>query len=148
MLRKAESLHGGDGFLIDSNVLLDIATRDPKWYGWSARAVAKAARSGLLHLNPLIYAEVSVGFDDAYELDALLPAALLKRSTLPYGAAFLAGKAFLAHRRRGGQRRSPLPDFYIGAHAVVQNLTLVTRERSRYATYFPTLQLLTPDSVE
>ena len=92
MLQKAESLRYGDEFLIDSNVLLDIAMRDPRCYGWSALAMAKVARSSPLHLNPLIYAEVSVGFDDADDLDALLPAALLKRSTLPYGAAFLAGK--------------------------------------------------------
>ncbi len=110
--------------------------------------MSSAARGGPLYLNPLIYAEVSERFDDISELDRLLPPALLKRSTLPYSAAFLAGKAFMAYRRRGGRRRSPQPDFYIGAHAVVANLTLVTRDRARYSTYFPTVQLLTPDSVD
>ncbi|MES2092581.1 MAG: type II toxin-antitoxin system VapC family toxin [Actinomycetota bacterium] len=142
------SARATDGFLIDSNVLLDIATRDPDWYEWSGTAMSSAARGGPLYLNPLIYAEVSERFDDISELDRLLPPALLKRSTLPYSAAFLAGKAFMAYRRRGGRRRSPQPDFYIGAHAVVANLTLVTRDRARYSTYFPTVQLLTPDSVD
>lgn len=133
------------GSLIDSNVLLDIITRDPRWFDWSVSALTSAAREGPIFLNPLVYAEVSVKFDDMSTLDEVLPASLLKRSPLPYPAAFLTGKAFLAYRRRGGQQRSPMPDFYIGAHAVVDNLTLVTRDASRYATYFPTLNLVSPD---
>jgi predicted nucleic acid-binding protein len=103
-------------------------------------------RNGTVSINPLIYAEVSTSFSDIRSLDAALPETLVRRIILPYGAAFLAARAFLAYRRRGGDRRSPLPDFYIGAHAVVQNLTLITRDARRYRTYFPTLSLISPDS--
>jgi predicted nucleic acid-binding protein len=134
------------GTLLDSNVLLDIVTRDQEWFEWSATRLIEAMRSGPVSINPLIYAEVSTTFDDIRSLDAALPETLVRRTALPYGAAFLAAKAFAVYRRKGGERRSPLPDFYIGAHAVVQNLTLVTRDSRRYRTYFPTLSLVSPDS--
>ncbi|HEY5319965.1 MAG TPA: type II toxin-antitoxin system VapC family toxin [Galbitalea sp.] len=134
------------GYLLDSNVLLDIVTRDRVWFEWSAARVSEAMRNGTVSINPLIYAEVSASFSDIRSLDAALPETLVRRSILPYGAAFLAARAFLVYRRRGGERRSPLPDFYIGAHAVVQNLTLITRDARRYRTYFPTLSLISPDS--
>jgi predicted nucleic acid-binding protein len=134
------------GTLLDSNVLLDIVTRDQEWFEWSAARLIEAMRSGPVSINPLIYAEVSTTFDDIRSLDAALPETLVRRTALPYGAAFLAAKAFAVYRRKGGERRSPLPDFYIGAHAVVQNLTLVTRDSRRYRTYFPTLSLVSPDS--
>lgn len=132
------------GHLIDSNVLLDIATEDPVWFDWSSSMLADAARRSPLFINPLIYSEVSTRFTDIGELDRLLPPRVLRRAALPYAAGFLAGKAFESYRRRGGQRRSPLPDFYIGAHAVVSGLTLLTRDSRRYSTYFPTIRLLTP----
>ena len=130
--------------LVDSNVILDVATEDPRWMGWSEDALARAADDSLLVINPLIYAEVSIGFDSAEELDELLPEALFRRDPLPFDAAFLAGKAFLAYRRRGGGKGRPLPDFYIGAHAAVAGLRLLTRDPKRYRTYFPTIDIIAP----
>jgi predicted nucleic acid-binding protein len=131
--------------LVDSNVLLDIATNDPHWCGWSERALAECAGHAELVINPIIYAEVSIGFTTIEALDAALPAALYRREALPWEAAFLAGKCFLAYRRRGGRRRSTLPDFFIGAHAAVTRMGLLTRDAGRYRTYFPTVKLITPD---
>jgi predicted nucleic acid-binding protein len=133
------------GVLIDANVILDVATDDPQWSDWSTSMLARCADSGVLIINPIIYAEVSVGFDRIEELDEALPADAFRRDPLPWEAAFLAGKCFLAYRRRGGTRRSPLPDFYIGAHAAVKGLPLLTRDPKRYRTYFPHLTLLAPE---
>ena len=130
--------------LVDSNVILDVATEDPVWMAWSSEALARAADESVLVVNPLIYAEVSVGFDSIEELDDLLPDTLFRRDPLPFEAAFLAGKAFLAYRRRGGGKGKPLPDFYIGAHAAVAGLRLLTRDARRYRTYFPTIEILAP----
>jgi len=132
-------------YLIDSNVLLDVLTEDPRWFGWSSARVEECADRGLLVLNPIIYAEVSIGFDRIEDLDACLPRDSFRRDPLPWPAAFLAGKAFLLYRRRGGSRTAPLPDFYIGAHAAVSGFTLVTRDPRRYRTYFPKLNLICPD---
>lgn len=129
--------------LVDANVLLDILIPDPQWEEWSSVALAEAAESSLLAINPIIFAEVSVGFDRIEDLEAALPEEFL-REALPWDAAFLAGKAFLAYRRRGGARASPLPDFYIGAHAAVRGYTLLTRDAGRYRTYFPSLSLISP----
>jgi predicted nucleic acid-binding protein len=134
------------GYLIDSNILLDVATEDPQWYEWSSSALTTAARTAPLMINPLIYAEVSMNYDTVEELDEVLPERLFRRLPLPYPAGFVAGRAFLSYRSRGGQRRSPLPDFYIGAHAAVDRLTLVTRDARRYRTYFPTVELIAPKS--
>lgn len=130
--------------LVDSNVLLDIATDDPRWADWSSRAVEAAAHSARLVINPVIYAEVSVGFDRIEDLDQSLPASIYRREPLPFDAAFLAGKAFLVYQRRGGQKWTPLPDFYIGAHAAIAGYRLLTRDAKRYRTYFPTLELICP----
>jgi predicted nucleic acid-binding protein len=130
--------------LVDSNVLLDIATEDAKWYEWSARALGRAADDGPLVINTIIYAEVSIGFAAIEELDDALPPDVFAREQLPYEAGFLAGKAFAAYRRRGGARSVPLPDFYIGAHAAISSHRVLTRDARRYRTYFPTVRLLTP----
>ena len=130
--------------LVDSNVLLDVLTDDPRWGAWASDALADQADRDMLAINPLIYAEVSAGFARIEELDAALPAQTFHRLALPWEAAFLAGKCFLAYRRRGGVRSSPLPDFYIGAHASVSRMTLLTRDAPRYRTYFPTLKLVAP----
>lgn len=130
--------------LVDSNVLLDVATLDPQWSDWSTAALERAADTAVLVINPLVYAEVSIGFERIEELEQALPAALFRRDVLPYEAAFLAGKAFLDYRRRGGRRSSPLPDFYIGAHAAIAGFRLLTRDASRYRTYFPTVRLIAP----
>ncbi|MGH3679765.1 MAG: type II toxin-antitoxin system VapC family toxin [Natronosporangium sp.] len=130
--------------LVDSNVLLDIATEDPGWGAWSADALEQAADEGLLAINPLIYAEVSIGFTTIEDLDEALPAETYVRVPLPYEAAFLAGNAFLADRRRKGAKTAPLPDFYIGAHAAIGGYRLLTRDDEPYRTYFPTVPLLAP----
>jgi predicted nucleic acid-binding protein len=129
-------------------VILDVVTDDPLWGEWSSLMLARCAESGMLVINPIIYAEVSVGFDRIEELDAVLPADSFRRDPLPWEAAFLAGKCFLTYRRKGGARRSPLPDFYIGSHAAVTGLPLLTRDARRYRTYFPQLILLAPDEEE
>jgi predicted nucleic acid-binding protein len=130
--------------LVDSNVLLDVATNDPKWAEWSSQALARAADQSVLVINPIVFAEVSVGFDRVEDLEQALPPEIYRRDPLPYEAAFLAGRSFLAYRRRGGRRITPLPDFYIGAHAAVAGHRLLTRDGRRYRTYFPRLMLIAP----
>ncbi len=130
--------------LVDSNVLLDVLTDDPHWSRWSSAALTDGAERDVLTINPIIYAEVSVGFVRIEELNAALPAQTFHRVALPWEAAFLAGKCFLTYRTRGGARAAPLPDFYIGAHASVSGMTLLTRDASRYRTYFPKLRLIAP----
>ena len=130
--------------LVDSNVLLDVATDDPKWGPAAAAALEEAAEAAVLVINPIVYAEVSVGFETIEALEEAIPADAYRRDALPYEAAFLAGKCFLDYRRRGGQRRSTLPDFYIGAHAAVAGYRLLTRDPRRFRTYFPRLELITP----
>jgi len=132
------------GVLVDSNVLLDVATNDPTWSDWSGRALGESAEHTTLIINPIIYAEVSIGFTRIEALDAALPSTLYRREPLPWEAGFLAGKCFLLYRRRGGLRNSPLPDFYIGAHAAVGHLALLTRDAARYGSYFPKLEILAP----
>lgn len=132
------------GVLVDSNVLLDVLTEDATWLDWSAAALARVAERDILIINPLIYAEVSVRFERIEELDAALPTSLFRRDGLPWEAGFLAGKCFRAYRRGGGTRRSPLPDFYVGAHAAIRGHALLTRDATRYRTYFPTLDLIAP----
>lgn len=130
--------------LVDANVLIDVATRNRVWGEWSATAIAKARAEARLVINPLVYAEVSVAFERVEEVDRLLPEAVFRREALPWDAAFLAGKALLAYRRRGGQRTGVLPDFYIGAHAAVAGYRLLTRDRKRFAFAFPTVPLIGP----
>lgn len=130
--------------LVDSNVLLDVATQDPTWGGWSEQALARAADRTMLVINPIVFAEVSVGFARVEEVEAALPPALFRREPLPYEAGFLAGKCFVAYRRRGGRHVQPLPDFYIGAHAAVMGHQLLTRDAARYRTYFPRLAIISP----
>lgn len=130
--------------LVDSNVMLDVLTADPAWAQWSEGALAQARDDGPLVINPIVYAEVSVGFERIEDLDDALPFNDFEREPLPYQAGFLAGKAFLTYRRKGGERRSPLPDFYIGAHAAVRRYRLLTRDVTRYRTYFPSVELIAP----
>jgi predicted nucleic acid-binding protein len=132
------------GTLVDSSVLLDVSTQDPVWYDWSAAALADAVRTGPVLVNPIIYAEVSVGYDRIEDLDDALPAEIFRREPLPFVAGFLAGKAYRDYRRRGGARTSPLPDFFIGAHAAVGEFLLLTRDAGRYRTYFPTVRVISP----
>lgn len=129
--------------LVDSNVLLDVLIPDPNWEAWSSNALADAAESSPLVINPVVYGEVSIAFERIEDLDAALPDAL-RREALPWDAAFLAGKVFLAYRRRGGPRERPLPDFFIGAHAAVYGYDVLTRDPARYRTHFPTVHLISP----
>ena len=132
------------GALVDSDILLDVATNDPSWGEWSARALAEVAEQTTLIINPIIYAEVSIGYTTIEALDTVLPATLYQREPLPWEAGFLAGRSFLQYRRRGGLRTSPLPDFYIGAHAAIGRLALLTRDAGRYGSYFPRVEILAP----
>jgi predicted nucleic acid-binding protein len=130
--------------LVDSNVLLDIMTEDPQWFSWSAGALARAAETMRLVINPIIYAEVSIRYSRIEDLNDALPPTFVEREPLPYEAAFLAGKAFLIYRKHSGVKRSPLPDFFIGAHASIARYRLLTRDAGRYRTYFPKLPLIAP----
>jgi predicted nucleic acid-binding protein len=131
--------------LVDSNVLLDVIGQDPNWLDWSSRALAEAADSSRVVINPIIFAEVSMRYTRIEDLDQALPRALVDREPIPYEAAFLAGKVFLAYRRRGGEKLLPLPDFFIGAHAAVSGYRLLTRDPRRYRSNFSGLSLITPD---
>ncbi len=130
--------------MVDSNVLLDVLTEDRNWFTWSSGILDEHAEGHILVINPVIYAEISVGFDRIEDLDAALPEERIRRLPIPPEAAFLAGKCFVKYRRRGGTKRAPLPDFFIGAHAAVERIPLITRDVARYRTYFPTLTLIHP----
>ena len=131
--------------LIDTNVLLDIATLDPKWFEWSKRQIAPLINSREAAINPVIYAELAPNFRDERDLDLnLVPPVNFRRLALPYSAGFPAARAFMAYRRAGGARTSPLPDFFIGAHAEAEGLSILTRDPSRYQTYFPGVHLISP----
>lgn len=130
--------------LVDSNIILDVATQDPVWAERSGELLARVAATAQLVVNPIIYAEVSVGYAKVEELEDALPPDLFRREDLPWEAAFLAGKCFLSYRRRGGGKTSTLPDFYIGAHAALAGYRLLTRDTARYRTYFPGLEIITP----
>ena len=129
---------------MDSNVLLDVLGGDPRWATWSSTALAALANESVLVINPLIYAEVSIRFESIEAVDEVVPTTLYRREDIPYSAAYLAGKAYIQYRRRGGKRRSLLPDFLIGAHAAIAGYRVLTRDARRYRTYFPALELISP----
>ena len=134
------------GTLVDSNVLLDILTEDPEWAGWSSDALADAADAGPLFINPIVYSEVSIRFTTVEALEDALPPQDFRREPIPWAAAFLAGKVFLDYRRSKGTKSTTLPDFFVGAHAAIAGLDLLTRDIGRYRTYFPTVSLLAPET--
>jgi predicted nucleic acid-binding protein len=131
--------------LVDSNVLIDVFSRDSTWADWSSQALARYGAGAPLVINSVIYAEVSHRYSSKEVLDRALPEDEFMREHIPWTAAFLAGKAFTEYRQRGGSRLSPLPDFFIGAHAAVSGLRLLTRDVSRYQTYFPMVELISPE---
>ena len=131
--------------LVDSNVILDIFTGDPSWSEWSSRALRDAADDNRVVINPIVFSEISARFSRIEDIDAALPS-ILEREPIPYEAAFLAGKVYSTYRQRSGNKTTPLPDFFIGAHAAVSGYTLLTRDRGRYRTYFPNLALITPEN--
>jgi predicted nucleic acid-binding protein len=131
--------------LVDSSVILDLTTQDPRWGAWSRKMLTTLLNETSVVINPIIYAEVSADFAKVEDLDEALPADIFRREPLPYAAGFLASRAYLAYRRRGGTKLSPLPDFYVGAHAAVRGYRLLTRDPRQIAGYFPTVGLIVPD---
>jgi predicted nucleic acid-binding protein len=129
---------------VDTNVLLDLATNNPAWADWSVAQLEAASLAGPLLINDIVYAELAVRYQRIEDLDAFVGDAGLQLAPMPRAALFLAGKVFTQYRRAGGSRTGVLPDFLIGAHAAVQQLSLLTRDTGRYQTYFPTLKLITP----
>ena len=132
------------GTVVDSSVLLDLFSDDPVWGDWSSGHLASAFDAGPVVINPLIFAELPVGFERIEDLDDALPPQI-SREGLPWEAAFLAGRCFVQYRRAGGTRRSPLPDFYIAAHAATTGRTLLTRDRPRHVELLPSLVVVSPD---
>jgi predicted nucleic acid-binding protein len=132
--------------LVDTNVLLDLVTDDPKWADWSVAQLEAASLNGPLSINDAVFAELAVRYDRIEDLDVFLDEAGLEIAPMPRAALFLAGKVFTQYRKSGGSRTGVLPDFFIAAHAAVNGLPLLTRDVRRYRTYFPTLKLITPDS--
>lgn len=130
--------------LVDSNVLLDILLDDPEWASWSQSQLDLWARRGPLLVNPMVYAELAAGFDSVRALDDTLDEAGLEFEEVPRDALFLAAKAHVLYRRRGGRRKGVLADFFVGAHAAVRRLPLLTRDVRRYRSYFPTVTLVGP----
>ncbi len=133
------------GILVDSNIILDVFLDDPNWVEWSESKLEKFSSITKLFINPVIYSEVSVGFKKIEELESALNRAGLQMLEIPKEALFLAGKAFLKYRKNRGTKRSVLPDFYIGAHAAILGINLITRDESRYRTYFPRVRLISPE---
>ena len=133
------------GVLVDSNVLLDVLSRDPIWMEWSGNKLEEIADTAPLVINPVIYAEISYRYSRIEDLEAALPKATLTREPISYEAAFLAGKTHLLYRSRKGPRSTPLPDFFIGAHAAIAGYSLLTRDPTRYRSYFPTVRLIAPE---
>ena len=132
------------GILVDSNVILDIFLDDPNWAEWSESKLEKFSSTSNLFINPVVYSEVSIGFERIEDLESALNCGGFQMLEIPKEALFLAGKAFLEYRKKKGVKRSPLPDFYIGAQAAVLKMDLITRNESRYRTYFPTVNLICP----
>jgi predicted nucleic acid-binding protein len=131
--------------MVDTNVLLDVATLDPTWEPWSRAALGAAQDGAALVINAIVYGELAVGYPTVEDLDASLPPDLYRREAIPFAAAFLASRCYRDYLLRGGTRRTPLPDFYIGAHAAVAGYRLLTRDAARYRTYFPKLELIAPE---
>ncbi len=130
--------------LVDTNVLFDCLSLDEEWLDWSRGMLSRAADAGPVAINPVIYAELSVRYERIEDLDAALPEEHFIRAPLPWEAAFLAAKCFDMYRRRGGARSSPPSDFFIGAHAAVSGMALLTRDPFRYRAYFPRLTIVAP----
>ena len=142
----ARYLRQAPATLVDSNVLIDVLADDPLWADWSIDQLDRLGQRAPLVINPLILAEISPRFACAADLEAALATLPLQRQPLPWDAAVLAGQAFKVYRQSLGSKRSPMPDFYIGAHALVAGMQLLTRDAARYATYFPKLPIVSPDS--
>ena len=133
-----------NGILVDSCILLDLFTNDPDWADWSENILGQYGQTNTLYINSIIYTEVSIGFNLIEEFEAAIELAGIKVLEIPREALFLAGKVFLNYRKSKGSKHSTLPDFYIGAHALVSTFDLITRDISKFKTYFPNLNLIYP----
>ena len=131
--------------MIDSNIILDVVLKDPIWSEWSSEKLKEFVNNDTLIINSIIYSEVSIGFEEIEQVEALFTPAYFSREPIPWEACFLAGKCFLQYRKKGGVKTNPLPDFFIGSHALVRGYPLLTRDKARYKTYFPRLQLISPE---
>jgi predicted nucleic acid-binding protein len=134
-----------NGLLVDSNIILDIFLDDPKWADWSVTALTNASYKSKLYINQIVYTEVSIGFDKIEKLELALHKGGFQMLEMPKEALFLAGKAYLNYKRGKGTKKSPMPDFYIGAQAAVLGLDLITRDKGRYRTYFPSVRIVCPE---
>ncbi len=132
------------GVLVDSNIVLDVFLNDPKWADWSELKLDEYDQLGILYINSIVYSEISIGFDRIEDLESAIARAGFQMLEITKEALFLAGKAYHKYKKRKGTKRTPLPDFFIGAQAAVQNLDLITRDISKYQSYFPTVKLITP----
>jgi hypothetical protein len=130
--------------MVDSNVLIDVIENDPRWVDWSITQLEAAMLAGGLVINPIIYAEIAAGFDDIESLEAAIAPFGLIRESMPWEAAFMTSQAYQRYRKRGGSKRSPMPDFYIGAHASLGGYRLLTRDPQRYRDYFAKLEVIAP----
>lgn len=130
--------------LVDTNIILDILTEDARWFEWSSTTLANCSEKGTLWINPIIYTEVSIGFSRIEDLDKAIPPSIFRRSNLPWEAGFLAGKIFFQYKKAKGLKVTPIPDFYIGAHALISNFTLLTRDKGNFRHYFPKLKIISP----
>ena len=131
--------------LVDTNVLLDLVTDDPLWAEWSQQQLDLASAQDQLAINDIVYAELSIGYARMEQLDAMIRSAGLVNAAMPRPALFLAGKAFQRYRSAGGRKTGVLPDFFVGAHAVIADAALITRDAARYRTYFPGIMLIVPN---
>lgn len=145
MASSRHASHDDTVTLVDTCVLIDVLTDDRTWADWSSDAIASARDRGDLAINPIIYAEVAAAFDTIEALNDVLPVSDFIRQPLPYEAGFLAARAYRTYRKQGGTRRSPLPDFYIGAHAAVRGHQVLTRDNARFHSYFPTVKVISPN---
>lgn len=132
--------------LIDANVLIDVAVRDPVWLKWSRSRLEQARKDGSVLINQIIYSEFSIRYETIDEVDNVLPENEFRRESLPWEAAFAASKAFARYRRMGGLREKVLPDFLIGAHAAIRGYAILTRDPAGYRSYFPDLEIIAPDT--
>ncbi|EFI33563.1 PilT protein domain protein [Desulfonatronospira thiodismutans ASO3-1] len=133
------------GLLVDSNIILDVFLDDPVWAEWSEAALSEYAHHAPLYINQIIYSEISIGFNKIEELEAAVSKSGFQMLEIPRESLFLAGKAFFKYRKHKGAKKSPLPDFFIGAQAAVLDLELITRDKNRYQTYFPTVKIISPE---
>ncbi len=134
-----------NGVFVDSCVLLDLFTDDKDWGEWSENILEKYSQTNTLYINSIVYTEISIGFKKIEELEKAISELNIKVLEIPREALFLTGKAYLKYRKNKGTKNSPLPDFFIGAHVSVEKFNLITRDTSKYKTYFPQVKLIHPE---